>query len=290
MTPSALVKVRHRTTYRYDQLVSLLPHRLMLRPREGPNIQIISMDLKVTPEASVTWSWDVFGNSIATATPQFMARTLLIESTVELGLSSAAYPVFDIAPSAVFYPFRYTDDEWTDLGALAVQQYPDPGFRLKNWTLNFVRGSPTDTLALLKDLNAGISSFISYQSRDEEGTQSPLYTLDRTWGSCRDIALLFVEAARSLGFGARLVSGYLHDPERPITGSGGTGTTHAWAEVYVPGPGWIAFDPTHRRVGSFNLIPVAVGRDIRQIMPVAGSFIGMSYAFQDMRVEVCITG
>jgi transglutaminase-like putative cysteine protease len=290
VTVLALVKVRHRTTYRYDQRVSLLPHRLMLRPRESPDLQILSMNLKVTPAATISWSYDVSGNSVATAIPLTMARTLVVESTLELGLYAAAYPVFNIAPSAVFYPFRYTDDEWIDLGALAAQQYTDPEGRLKNWTQNFVRGSPTDTLALLKDLNTGISSFISYQSRDEEGTQSPLHTLDRGWGSCRDFALLFVEATRSLGFGARIVSGYLHDPELPIADHGGMGTTHAWAEVYLPGPGWIAFDPTHRRVGSYSLIPVAVGRDIRQIMPVTGSFIGISSSFQDMTVEVCVTG
>jgi transglutaminase-like putative cysteine protease len=283
--------VRHRTTYQYDRLVSLLPHRLMLRPRESPALQIISMNLKIAPQAAVAWSYDVSGNSIATATPQFMARALTIESAVELGLYGDIYPVFEAAPSATFYPFRYADDEWTDLGALAIQQYPDPEGRLRDWARGFVRGSPTDTLALLKDLNAGISRFISYQSRDTEGTQSPVQTLDRGWGSCRDFALLFIEAARSLGFGARIVSGYLHDPERTVADNGsGKGTTHAWGEVYVPGPGWIAFDPTHDRVGNFHLIPVAVGRDIRQVMPIAGSFIGMSGAFQDMTVEVCING
>src|SRR5579871_1980566 len=185
-------------------MVSLLPHRLMLRPRESPDLQIISMDLKVTPPANVAWSYDVSGNSIATATPQYLTRELTIESTVELGLYGASYPIFEIAPSAIFYPFRYTADEWTDLGALTIQQYTDPDGRLRDWARGFVRGSPTDTLALLKDLNTGVSGFISYQSRDSEGTQTPQQTLDRGWGSCRDFALLFIEAARSLGFGARI--------------------------------------------------------------------------------------
>ena len=111
-----------------------------------------------------------------------------------------------------------------------------------------------------------------YQSRDDEGTQSPTQTLDRGWGSCRDFAVLFVEAARSLGFGARIVSGYLYQPDQSSVGSRGAGSTHAWAEVYVPGAGWITFDPTNRSVGGFNLIPVAVARDIRQAMPVARQF------------------
>ena len=101
--------------------------------------------------------------------------------------------------------------------------------------------------------------------------------------------MLFVEAARSLGFGARIVSGYLYLPDQNIVGSANTGSTHAWAEVFVPGPGWITFDPTNRSVGGMNLIPVAVARDIRQAMPVAGSFVGMSDAFQGMSVEVRVT-
>ena len=142
---------------------------------------------------------------------------------------------------------------------------------------------------MLKDLSTGVSGWICYQSREDEGSQSPTQTLDRGWGSCRDFAVLFVEAARSLGFGARIVSGYLYNPDQDIVGSRDTGSTHAWAEVYVPGAGWITFDPTNRSVGGFNLIPVAVARDIRQAMPVTGSFVGMTDAFQEMSVEVLVT-
>jgi transglutaminase-like putative cysteine protease len=132
-------------------------------------------------------------------------------------------------------------------------------------------------------------AWVSYQARDEEGTQSPLQTLDRGWGSCRDLALLFIEAVRTLGFGARIVSGYLRDPAGAAEGSAGAGTTHAWAEVYVPGAGWITFDPTNRSVGGANLIPVAVGRDIRQVMPVSGEFVGAGDAFVGMSVDVRVS-
>ena len=166
---------------------------------------------------------------------------------------------------------------------------PDPAGRLRGWARAFVGSNPTDTLALLKDLSAGVSGWICYQSREDEGTQSPTQTLDRGWGSCRDFAVLFVEAARCLGFGARIVSGYLYNPDQNIVGSTDAGSTHAWAEVYVPGAGWITFDPTNRSVGGFNLIPVAVARDIRRAMPVAGSFVGTTDAFQGMSVGVLIT-
>jgi transglutaminase-like putative cysteine protease len=283
------LRIDHRTTYRYQQPVSLGPHRLMLRPRESRDLRLIAFELMVTPAATVTWAHDVFGNAVATATFQTMTDTLVISSVADLQLDAAAWPVFSMAASAISYPFRYSDDEWTDLGALAIQQYPDPSGRLRVWAQGFVRSSPTDTLALLKDLSAGISGWISYQSREDEGTQSPPETLDRGWGSCRDFAVLFVEAARSLGFGARIVSGYLYNGDQDRVGSEGAGSTHAWAEVYVPGAGWITFDPTNRSVGGFNLIPIAVARDIRQAMPVAGSFAGMTDAFQGMWVEVCVT-
>src|SRR5664279_2207893 len=152
-----------------------------------------------------------FGNAVATASFQTLADSLVIDSVTELQHNATAWPVFDVAATAVFYPFRYSDDDWIDLGALAIQQYPDPAGRLRDWARAFVGGNPTDTLALLKDLSSGISGWISYQSREDEGTQSPIHTLDRGWGSCRDFAVLFVEAARSLGFGARIVSGYLHN-------------------------------------------------------------------------------
>ncbi len=281
------LKIHHRTIYRYRQPVSLGPHRLMLRPRESRDLRIVSSDVTVTPAATLTWAHDVFGNAVATATFQNMASTLTIESAVELDLNAAPWPVFDIAASAIVYPFQYSADEFTDLGALAIQQYPDPTSRLRDWARAFVRGDSTNTLALLQDLCAGVSNWVNYQSREEEGTQQPLQTLDRGWGSCRDFAVLFVESARSLGFGARIVSGYLYNPGQ-LVGSGGAGSTHAWAEVYVTGAGWISFDPTNRTAGGFNLIPVAVARDIRQAMPVSGSFAGMTDAFMDMAVEVSV--
>ncbi|WOJ91624.1 transglutaminase family protein (plasmid) [Methylocapsa polymorpha] len=283
------LRIHHRTSYRYRLPVSLGPHRLMLRPRESRDLRLISSDVTITPAAAVTWAHDVFGNAVATASFQTMADNLVIDSIVELQLNAVAWPIFDVAASAICYPFRYSDDEWTDLGAQTVQQYPDPAGRLLGWAQAFVVGNPTDTLALLKDLSAGVSKWIRYQSREDEGAQSPTQTLDRGWGSCRDFAVLFVEAVRSLGFGARIVSGYLYNPDQKLVGSGDAGSTHAWAEVYVPGAGWITFDPTNRSVGGFNLIPVAVARDIRQAMPVAGSFVGMTDAFLGMSVDVLVT-
>ena len=261
----------------------------MLCPRESRDLQVVSCVVTVSPTAQVAWAHDVFGNAVATASFQGASDRLVIDSVVELRLEASAWPIFNIAASAIVYPFRYADDEWTDLGALTRQQYPDPAGRLAKWTRAFVRGDRTDTLALLKDLSAGVSAAIRYQCREDEGAQSPIETLDRGWGSCRDFAVLFVEAARHLGFGARLVSGYLFNPDRMLRGSADAGSTHAWGEVFVSGAGWISFDPTNRSVGGANLIPVAVARDIRQASPVSGAYAGSSDALESLSVEVFVT-
>lgn len=242
----------------------------------------------VSPTATVSWASDVAGNAVANLAFATMSDILMITSDTDLELQATAWPIFDIAAAAIRYPFHYADADRTDLGALATPQYPDAEGRLRHWALAFVLGQNTDTLSLLKDLGAGVSAALQYQDRESEGTQTPVESLQRGWGSCRDFAVLFVEAARTLGFGARIVSGYLYNPGQAAVGSSGSGSTHAWAEVFLPGAGWIAFDPTNRDMGGANLIPVAAVRDIGQAVPVSGSFVG-SYAFAGMDVEVSVT-
>ncbi|MEY4641289.1 MAG: hypothetical protein RLZZ227_1283 [Pseudomonadota bacterium] len=283
------LSIRHTTTYRYTGPVSLSPHRIMLRPRESRELRLLTMDLSVEPQATVTWAQDVAGNMVATAVFGSMIDSLVVRSSAEIELDAVAWPVFDVAASAIMYPFQYSDDELIDLGPLALPQYQDPEGHLRDWVQAFVRANPTDTLALLKDINAGVLAWVSYQSRDAEGTQSPVESLQRAWGSCRDLAVLFTEAVRTLGFGARIVSGYLHNPAQGFSGSEGAGSTHAWAEVYIPGAGWITFDPTNRSVGGANLIPVAVGRDIQHVMPLTGKLLGANGVSAEMSVEVNVT-
>lgn len=284
------LRIHHRTTYRYRKPVNLGPHRLMLRPRESRDLRLLASDVSVSPDATVTWAYDVAGNAVATALFGAPTERLVVESVSRVELSAAAYPVFAIAASAIAFPFRYTDDEWTDLGSLTVLQYPEGTPSVRTWAQRFVASYPTDTLSLLKDLNTGVGSAIAYQVREDEGTQAPSETLALGMGSCRDLATLLVEAVRSLGFGSRVVSGYLHDPSRTSLGSADAGSTHAWAEVFLPGAGWITFDPTNGKVGGANLIPVAVARDIRQAMPLVGSFVGPADAFLDMAVSVSVDG
>lgn len=287
--PLVCVDIVHTTTYHYRHALWLGPHRLMLRPRETRDLRLLSHQIVVVPGAALTWSHDVAGNAIATAVFAAQADRLMIESRARVELRAPLWPVFDIAAAAQDYPFLYSADDWRDLGALAALQYPDPEGRFARWVEGFVRARPTGTLALLTDLSNGIPDQIAYEIRESEGTQAPLETLDRGRGSCRDFAVLLAEAARRLSLGARIVSGYLHDPDNSALGSAGPGSTHAWAEIYVPGAGWITFDPTNRSVGPKNLIPVAVARDVAQAVPVSGTFIGTPTSLADMAVEVRVT-
>jgi transglutaminase-like putative cysteine protease len=281
------IEINHTTSYVYHQPVQITPSRLMLRPRESRDVRVLAYDLSVSPDASVSWSQGVAGNAVAVASFGAPAAQLRIASRARVELCARPYPVFDIAASAISFPFRYADDEWVDLGPLSAPPN-DPDGGLRTWAQGFVAAFPTDTLSLLKDMNAGTRSAVGYEAREDQGTQTPAETLSRRRGSCRDIATLFIEAARSLGFGARAVSGYLHDPMRTLLGSADTGSTHAWAEVFVPGAGWITFDPSNDRVGAADLIPVAVARDIRLALPVVGGYVGAPDAFESMAVEVSV--
>ncbi len=115
------LRIRHRTTYTYRRPVSLGPHRLMLRPRESRDLRLISSEINVSPSGVLTWAQDVFGNAVATITFSAMTEVLTIDATAEVELHASAWPVFDIAASAIVYPFRYSDDERRDLGATTVQ-------------------------------------------------------------------------------------------------------------------------------------------------------------------------
>jgi len=284
----ASFSIRHATTYLYRQPVQLGVHQLQLRPRESRDIRIVAMDVAINPAGRVTWANDVFGNAIASVTFAAPTDRLTIESRVTLEHNALAYPQFDIAPRAASFPFAYALDEISDLGALLIPQFVDPANRLPLWAQGFIRSSPTNTLALLRDINDAILAWVQYEARDDEGTQSPLVTLDRRRGSCRDIAVLMIEAVRWLGFGARIASGYLINRNTGMVGSNGTGSTHAWVEIFLPGAGWITFDPTNRTIGDFSVIPVAVARDIKQAQPVSGSYAGEAEDFLSMAVEVSV--
>jgi transglutaminase-like putative cysteine protease len=279
------LKIHHTTTYHYSQDVALQPHRMMLSPRGSHDLKVLSTSIQCSPEADIVWSQDIFGNLVATAVFSQPTRELIISSAAVVEQSAPSWPLFRIAPSAHSFPFNYTADDVIDMGAL---QSPAASRQegVTDWARSFVRSSPTDTLSLLKDMNASLLGRVTYRIRDEEGTQTAAQTLLKASGSCRDIAELLIEGVRHLGFGARAVSGYLYDPN---ASSNDPGSTHAWAEIYLPDAGWIVFDPTQRRMGEANLIAVAVARSNRQIMPIVGAYTGAPADFKNMEVRVSVT-
>ena len=281
-----LLRIRHRTTYTYARAVTLLPHRLMLCPRGNYDLKPLTRTLNCSPAASLAWSQDTFGNLIATANFAAPSDRLVIDSQILVEQCAEAWPLFTIAPSAHLHPFTYSAEDRLDLGALLVAAPEDTGGALSAWIGRFGADQPTDTLSLLQAVNTRINREIGYRRRDEQGTQSPQDTLAIASGSCRDLATLFIEVVRRLGFAARAASGYLYDG---TDAAAQHGATHAWAEVYLPCAGWIAFDPTNARMGNANLVPVAVARAIGQIMPITGGYSGAPHDFVDMQVEVRVS-
>jgi len=275
--------IHHRTQYDFHQPAVLNAHSLMLFPRKSRDLDVEGFTLHISPDARVNWMTDAFGNEIATARFSGPATTLLIEANCEVVTCNAPFPVFDIDVCATNYPFSDHGQHRLDLAPLTVPRYQDTDRKVYDWARRFVAGPSTDTLSMLKAMNSSIGETMRYESRDREGTQPPAATLACASGSCRDFAVLFAEAARYLGFAARIVSGYLLP-----NGADGSGTTHAWAELYIPGAGWIAFDSTNRRVGGYDLIPVAVGRDILHLPPATGTFAAPPGAPPAMSVEVIV--
>jgi len=280
----------HLTTYTYRQPVSFGEHRIMVRPRESYDQHLIEARLDIDPEPlELRWLQDVFGNSVAIATFDRRARQLVIDSRLRVEHSPAELQEFHIEDYARLYPFTYSSEEMPDLLRSIERQHLDPLREIDSWARRFVNPSgQTDTLAMLSDMTATIRREFTYVPRPEKGTQSPIETLTRRKGTCRDYAMLMIEAARALGFAARFVSGYVYSPTERDDHVGG-GNTHAWVRVYLPGSGWVEFDPTNGIVGNRGLIRVAVARDIYQAVPISGTWSGFPGSFVDMSVDVDIS-
>lgn len=295
----------HTTTYRYRKPVSFGPHRVMFRPRGSHDLRVLATDLQVSPAADVQMVQDVFSNSIALVQPQGDAEELRITCAFTLEHAGSFNLELPMEQAALAYPFAYSVADRVDLEHYLRPQYADPDGVLQDWARQFLR----DPQAFIEDgegarllgsreilvaMTHHIKATLAYAARDEEGTQPPVETLRLGSGSCRDFALLMMEAARRLGYASRFVSGYLYDPALdPAQADGtavvGAGATHAWVQVYLPGPGWVAFDPTNALFGGHHLIRVATARDPAQAAPVSGVWVGEPDDYLGMTVDVQVT-
>jgi transglutaminase-like putative cysteine protease len=279
--------VHHTTIYRYTHPVKLGPHQLLFRPRDSFDQRLLDCQLKVVPEPmGVRWIHDVFGNCVTLVEFETSCCELEFETTIRLDHSPGSAPDFQIEEYARLHPFSYAEEELPDLTAYMCCHHADAG-ELKQWLGKFLRkDSSQPTGQLLMTLNQAIAQSFSYHRRSARGTQLPSETLRRQSGTCRDLALLMMEAARSLGFAARFVTGYIYVPDRDGPVRLGGGATHAWCQIYVPGSGWIEFDPTNGIVGKRDLIRVAVTRTPDQAIPLSGSYWGRAEDQLSMDVSV----
>jgi transglutaminase-like putative cysteine protease len=305
--------VRHLSIYRYSEPVDFGEHRMMFRPRSSHDLRLVTTQLKITPEpARLRWLHDVFDNSVAVATFDTQATELSFESEVTIEHVESPQPDYALEPYAATFPFAYTNEEASDL--VNARNRPDPDGDVDAWARRFVTpGETIGTMALLRAMTKEINDDFKYVRRTEKGVNRPADTLRLHSGSCRDFAVLMMDAVRSLGLAARFVSGYIYVPDHDApreaapaapaaakdeskedskattpTARGG-GATHAWLQIFLPGAGWVDFDPTNSIVGNRHLIRVAVAWDYHQALPLWGTWNGEPGSFRGLDVEVSVT-
>jgi transglutaminase-like putative cysteine protease len=286
----ARITIVHTTTYRYRNPVGLTRHRMMLRPDDSHDLRLHEATLVIDPHpASIRWAHDVFNNSICFVEWLSSLRTehLTIVSTLDLTHhpEGPALPAYTLDPLAEVLPFPYPEREVPDLSSLARPQLRDSDGSVAAWARRFIpEPGKTPTLKMLAAMTHAIRAEFRYQERHEEGTQNAAETLASGSGTCRDFAVLMMEALRSIGLAARFVTGYLYDDTSGTTRGGGS--THAWCSVYLPGAGWVEYDPTNGLLAGANLVRVGVTRTAAQASPISGGYIGG--ADDTLGLDVCV--
>jgi transglutaminase-like putative cysteine protease len=285
-----ILSVRHDTTYYYNRPVAFGEHRMMLRPRDDEDQKIIATELEITPRPKqLAWARDSFGNHVATAQFGGRARELRFVSKIRLDHRSRDFSAASMEEFAQTYPFAYPQEDRPSLERFMEPLSPHPA--IDRWSTTFFRkDGSADTHQLLCEMTQTIRRTFKHVSRHEKGIQDPVSTLDIGSGSCRDLAVLMLAVLRARGIAARFVSGYLHladgdDDEDCADG----GNTHAWVQAYVPGPGWVDFDPSGGSVGNENLVRVAVAHHPREAIPLHGTWFGTPADHLGMKVAVKVT-
>ena len=276
-----LIHVVHQTTYTFDQAVTLRPHRLLLRPRDGFDLRIRQSGLSITPTPALFWQRDAFNNSVAIAVFDQPTTRLDILSTLTLEQYQA-----DGLSLSKLLPNRVVDSD-LEPEAAVLQAYQTSRLELSDLPQSLTEGlsracASHEQFLALQALCADIKAVIAYQIRESPGVQTCLETLALGSGSCRDLAWLLIELVRGCGIPARFVSGYLlshqFEPE--------DGATHAWVEVYFKDYGWIGFDPTVGRPTGAQHIAVAMAPDPKYVPPVSGAYLSAPNTQVDLSVKV----
>lgn len=288
---SVIYDLEHITTYSYRQPVTFGKHRAIFLPNASHSERILSYSIDSNLPSKTRWTMDTLSNNVATLEISEPAKELIIICRLRaehFGLKAIAE--FPLDPRAREIPVQYTPDEWIDLSVFMRPHAEDPDGSVAAWAKSFVAGDQDDTLDVIERMMDQIKDSLTYQSRETEGTQSPGETLRIASGTCRDYAWLMIEALRRLGLACRFVSGYLYDAalDGGEIGMIGSGATHAWLQVYLPGAGWRSYDPTNQITAGFDLIQVAIARHPAQVLPLSGSWFGEADDYLDMDVKVTI--
>ena len=287
---SVFFDITHTTHYRYAQPVQLGEHRVLFRPRDSHDLRVLATDMVVTPApVDIRLYQDVYSNSVALVHPQSPATELKVVCSFSVEHTGTRALDVPLSPRAQSFPVNYNFEERLALSHYLVPYYDDPNGSLLAWACQFI--DPTgasDARQLLVAMTQSIRSSMLYLARFDEGVQTPYDTLRLQSGTCRDFATLMIEAIRQLGYAARFVSGYLYTPwlDDGTPQMQGAGATHAWAQVYLPGTGWIPFDPTNNLIGGTDLIRVGVARHATLASPVSGSWHGYPGDYMGMFVDV----
>lgn len=276
------LRIQHHTRYEYERPVTFGRHRLVLRPREGHDLRIEDMQLRIEPAHALLWVRDVFGNSIALV--DFLAPSDLLDFSMDAVVQRITpFPARELhEPWRVPYPVSYDPMEDPVIAAYLAPSFPNDAAFLRDWLKPAIQADSKDAEGTLLALCTKIHEGIGYQSRSEKGVQNPAKTLQLASGSCRDMATLMMDAARLLGIAARFASGYLHG----TASMAGHASTHAWTEVYLPNLGWRGFDPTVGQPVSLRHIVTGVSNHPRGVMPVSGVFSGTRADCRVMDVTV----
>ena len=284
--------IRHVTTYRYRRPVAFGEHRMMLHPRDSHDQRVIEADLRISPEPrSLRFVQDAFGNHVGIARFSRRSKELSFESIVCLE-HSPCERALDLEDVGRALPADYSVGELRASAPISNVTSTIRWTRLDDGLGEFLPASGSiRAFGLLTRLTQGIYHGFRYRRREAKGIQLPVETLRLGHGSCRDFAMLMIDAARSFGLAARFASGYLavplDDPQEPTSGSA-RGSNNAWAQIYLQGAGWIDFDPTSGSVGNVDLVTVAVVPDPRQAIPLHGTFVGFLSDHLGMEVQVSV--
>jgi transglutaminase-like putative cysteine protease len=261
------IRIVHKTEYHYNWPVTFGPHRAMLLPREGHDVHIASSRLDVAPAADLRWLRDIYGNSIAILTFADPSRELSILSEVDVDLQYDNPIECLIEPTARSFPFQYAPEEQVDLIPYRLPSYPYDGPAVQKWLSDLYRpGQVVGTFDLLGNLNTHIHQCLKYARREDPGVQPPHETLGVGSGSCRDFAVLMMEAAPALGIRSALRHRIHPDGRRPAR-------CHACLDRDLhPRRRWHGFDPTNNKLVGSEHVSVAVAREQENASPLAGAW------------------